>query len=605
MLLREVPLAKVYLGAVADARGRIQEWVEIWLQSAEIAELLASGDDKRLSNYELDQRWAAECRLELENRPNAMIVTGMEAANPSPLLVRLPQDGGSPFATVERSGWELAQDGASLEASGLARYDTSIFRYLHQPQGTGPRTFLATSTDCPANAHVQAIDRLKTGEGLLTVFNAHAGLLRVMRFSPLQLEDYLQILEGRAWEGATPTAPRLFHDGLFAELQAWTGKPKGLPFLIHGAGTATDRTNEVFLLKLCALLGMFRSVRAYVAAQQTPLLNLSPSSFCVTLPEVGEQLPALWAARCVLTKTGQGYPLTIKSTQHKYFIRLGRTEPSVFLPEGLGAHSFGTGTIRKRDVREEVDGTVLEGTLVAEDYLGLDPHDLLWFKLPMAGQERLEFYAHVYKGDSVGPKEARFRTVPAKLENSVVAVLKTTGTFARAPYEIWPLLSSPCDLYSLGVLAVRVLLAHSQISLPPVVDDVLSLSRHVGKGLGNMESLPRRLNEVLDSDSRLMELVSPHRLVENGGAAAQARANIHLGLWVETIAWLLRLFPGAGPHSYCKDYGDVPPLALETVFEEPIQDLEQLVLRLRSVLMPTSAMNAEIAGVILEQIDAH
>jgi hypothetical protein len=102
-----------------------------------------------------------------------------------------------------------------------------------------------------------------------------------------------------------------------------------------------------------------------------------------------------------------------------------------------------------------------------------------------------------------------------------------------------------------------------------------------------------------------MELASPNRLVENGGTGVQARGSIHLGLWLETIGWLLRLFPGAGPHSYCKDYGDVPPLALETVFEEPIQDLEHLVLRMRSVLMPTSAMNAEIANIILEQIGTH
>jgi len=106
-----------------------------------------------------------------------------------------------------------------------------------------------------------------------------------------------------------------------------------------------------------------------VKAHQLPLLNLSPSSFNVRLQEVGDQFPALWSARCALVRPGQAHPLKIKSTEQKYFIRLGKVEPSPFLPEGLGAHSFGIGSVRRRNVLSEADGIVLEGTLVAEDYL--------------------------------------------------------------------------------------------------------------------------------------------------------------------------------------------------------------------------------------------
>jgi hypothetical protein len=54
--------------------------------------------------------------------------------------------------------------------------------------------------------------------------------------------------------------------------------------------------------------------------------------------------------------------------------------------------------------------------------------------------------------------------------------------------------------------------------------------------------------------------------------------------------------------SYCKNFGDVSPLALETVFDAPIQELEHLALRLRSVLVPTAAANEEIALAILDQL---
>jgi hypothetical protein len=602
VLLRDLPLASVYLGAVCDQAGRLQNWVEVWVQTSQIGEISLSERRERVSNNALDQRWILECDVQQNHNPGDTIITGFEKIHPKPLLIKSPQNGSSGIAVVEEANWELCLDDTLLASFGLPEYDTSIFRYLHQPVQEGPKTFLATSAECPVNSHVQGLEKLKETGNILAVFNPPGGFLRVSRFSPLNLEDYLGILEGRAWEGAAPGAALPLLDGIDSELQSWSSNRRGMPFLVHGAGSAQDRMNEIFFLKLSILLGMLKEVRSYVAAQQCPILDLSPASFAVELPPVGEQLPALWSARCRLIKMGQGHPLLIKSTQLKYFIRLGRVEPSVFLPEGLGAHSLGSGAIRKRDVRSESDGIVFEGTLIAEDYLGLDPYDLLWFKLPIGDHERLEFYAHVYKGDSLGPKEARFRTVPARLEETVIAVLKTTGVFARAPYEIWPLLSSPCDLYSLGVIAVRVLLANGKTALPVVLDELLGLARLIGKDLDTCENLLSHLATVLQGNEKLRDLVSPDRLTEAGWSPAQARDNIHPELWLETIAWMLRLFPGVGPMSYCKDFGDVSPLALETVFDPAIDELEHLLIRLRSILLPTAAMNAELSTIILEQL---
>ena len=67
---------------------------------------------------------------------------------------------------------------------------------------------------------------------------------------------------------------------------------------------------------------------------------------------------------------------------------------------------------------------------------------------------------------------------------------------------------------------------------------------------------------------------------------------------------LLRLFPGAGSQSYCKNFGDVSPLALETVFDPAIQDLERLVLRLRSTLLPTLSSNEEMMSVLQKVLES-
>jgi hypothetical protein len=151
-------------------------------------------------------------------------------------------------------------------------------------------------------------------------------------------------------------------------------------------------------------------------------------------------------------------------------------------------------------------------------------------------------------------------------------------------------------------MVVRILLANSNSNLPVVLDEVLGLARHLGKDAKKEDAFPPKLKSSLERDQRLLDLVSPHHLIESGGSPQEARNKIQMDLWLEAIAFLLRLFPGAGPQSFCKDLGDVSPLALETVFNRPIEELERMVLRLRSVLVPGLSANEEVASVIVDQL---
>jgi len=599
LLLRELPGSRVYLGAVCDADARIQEFVEIWVQNLDQRDLTFSNLQERLTNFVFDERWLGEFEAQRHDLPTSVIVTGFERLALTPMLILHPGQGARRGTLpVTRSKWQLCTDDARLDSFGLPPYSTSPFRYLHEPGATEP-VFIATSGDAPANAHVKGLEALKE-PGTREVFNPNGGMVRVTRLSPLEFEDCLKILEGGVWEGFGPGTPvKLW--GIYSELQEWAGRPRGVPFLLHGIGAGPERLQEILFLKLALLLDAFKEVFRYTRAQQLPLLNLSPNSFKAQLPETGGHFPSLWALQCRLVKPGQAYPLKIKATEQRYFLRLGETEPSPFLPEGLGAHSFGIGSVRLRNVTPGTDGTVLEGTLIAEDYLRPDPQDLLWFKLPV-GEERLEFYAHVYTSEAVGPKEARFRTVPTLLSDSVLNVLKRTMAFAKAPYEIWPLLSSPCDMHSLGIIALRVLLANSKTNLAVVVDDVQGLARQLGKDPLGQGQVNPALAEKLARDRNLNAMASPANLLDAGWSSEQAWAAVPQSLWLDTLVWILRLFPGAGSLSYCKGFGDVSPLALETVYEQPIEDLERLCCRLRSIVAPSLASNEEIAQVILEQL---
>src|SRR4051794_7839223 len=63
VLLRELPGSRVFLGAVCDAEARIQEWVEVWVQTLELRDLAFSGYQERLANHTFDQRWRSEYEM--------------------------------------------------------------------------------------------------------------------------------------------------------------------------------------------------------------------------------------------------------------------------------------------------------------------------------------------------------------------------------------------------------------------------------------------------------------------------------------------------------------------------------------------------------------
>src|ERR1039458_1893133 len=60
VLLRELPGSRVYLGAVCDAEARIQEWVEIWVQTIEFHDLAFSSYQERLTNHTRSEEHTSE-----------------------------------------------------------------------------------------------------------------------------------------------------------------------------------------------------------------------------------------------------------------------------------------------------------------------------------------------------------------------------------------------------------------------------------------------------------------------------------------------------------------------------------------------------------------
>jgi hypothetical protein len=157
-------------------------------------------------------------------------------------------------------------------------------------------------------------------------------------------------------------------------------------------------------------------------------------------------------------------------------------------------------------------------------------------------------------------------------------------------------------MYAVAVLATRILLVDEETTLPVALDEMLSLVRQVASDFNPEIALGDRLLTIVERDRRWAASLGPHRLIREATARDVARRVLPADLWWGTLGVVVRLFPGIGPDSICRDFGDAPALALDRIFEEAINQLSILLLRSRSLVVADWNQNLEIHDAIYEVI---
>jgi hypothetical protein len=69
-------------------------------------------------------------------------------------------------------------------------------------------------------------------------------------------------------------------------------------------------------------------------------------------------------------------------------------------------------------------------------------------------------------------------------------------------------------------------------------------------------------------------------------------------VWFDVLAAVVRLFPGMGPDSLARDYGDAPQGGIHKVFDPVVEALDDLVLRTRSLIVIDWRYNREVHAVV-------
>jgi hypothetical protein len=597
--------SRVFLGCIADTSGKIHQWLELRVQNPDVLRNSSLARRVLVSNAMLDALWQRQSRSFEQTGAADTILCGWETVNPLPTYLDVAS-GSAVHPQDERTGgyWRLCRDEAILQSRGLPSYAGSAHRYLYLPDAGADAVLISASDGAPTNDHTRPLSEACPNCAALIPFNAAAGFLLVTRHYPTDLETFLDALAGATKPG------RSSRSAVSVDLGA--GLPDDDGRVLHYPGRLFldsqgkySRLIEAYHLKLSLLSDAVAAVHSVIRSLQRPFLNLSDQSFRVDLDKDGGLLPFLWSARARLIEPGDAVALHVKTADLTYYASPLIGETSVYRPVATSLPARGRVCLRIRQiVTDSRDAVTVEGTLATQERLELDQSDLVLLHIGLQAGD-LCLHAHLTADSALAGDEYRFRTVSHCLPAAQVRNLRSAEgvPMTEIPFEVIRLLSSPCDLYSLAILAVRMLLVDHSTSLPIAVDEMLSLAREVQAGFDPATPLEAGVERVFRSDPRWLRSLGPHHLTAEEIAPEEALGLIPDDLWWATLGLIVRMFPGLGPASLCRDYGDARAGGLHLVFERTLSDLGGLILKTRSLVTPNVQTDLQIAAVIRRYLD--
>ncbi len=601
VLIRSTPQARVVLGCTAGSDGRPLDWLELWVQNTNYLDGADPAYAATATNAAWDARWRELAEAMHRGEDHAVVTTPLERGHLLPAVLNVGESHFAPL-TEGRQGRRLALcvDDYLLADAGLPGYATSAHRYLHTPGGDpGAMQFVRLRQDSPGNDRTIDLDgTLPAATGAATL-GLGGGSVIVRRFAPLSLEDFSDVVSGRAWKGMD-NGKRIFRvPGVYRLLEDEDAMRCGNAHLFSAAQGRSGRLAEALYLKLQVFSQLCRLVRRHVQTSQLPFLNLAADSFQVRLNASGFGLPFLWTNEAELVKPGQAFALPLRNTTMRYFQGIEPVTASVYRPGFVGISRKGTANVRIRKVLPPTEeGIAVEGTIRSSERLSNDENDLLTIHLPLS-EGNIDLLGHIDFMEARSEGEAVFRTVPQAFPDVLASALRAAegSTFSQLSFNILSPLSTPFDMYSLGVVALRLLLAGDANALPDVLDRAFSLAHEATQNPGGGR-LEDRIADAFATDPRWQESLGFQHALRSTAETSAGDATLPPRLWWATLGFVLRLFPKLLPESFCKGYGDAPPLALETVFDQPIRELDSLLLRWRAFLLGDWRQNQEVARVI-------
>jgi len=599
VVLRNTVDAKIFLGCIVDASAQVLDWIELWIQNSGTLINTPAASRLNLSNATFDDSWNKQFRAFEQLNASEIVITGMESSNPLPTLIDI--SAGCPVHPMDPESaapWKLCKDEGLLQQNGLPGYSSSLHRYLYDPASGAETKFVPVTPGAPTNESTKPLSEICAEDAHTIPFNIAAGLMLVKKHDPIDLETYIDILSGISWDGLKHGRSILdLGEQINALRKDETTLTNDGRLFLETCGRH-GRLIETLHLKLRLLADVISSVHTMVCNLQRPLLNIGPESWQVKLGEVGRGLPFLWTAKAVLSNPGEATPLAIEDTNLQYYLPSPVAGTSIYRPLISSVPTKGRASLRIRNVLSEAnDTTVVEGTFTTQERIEIASNDIVWLRINLACGD-VDLYAHLESDSAMASGEWRFRTVAQKLKHTDDLKAAEGVPMPEVQFEIIPLLSSPCDLYSLAVLAIRIFLVDNTNSLPVVLDETLSLMRQIEPDFDENVSIEERISDLFSKDNRWLESLGPQHLTFDDITSDEIFGIIPSEIWWAILIIIMKMLPGLGPDSECRDYGDAQPGGLHKVFERTMDNIDNLILKTRSLIVSDRQSNQEIAAVI-------
>lgn len=606
VLIRDLFDARLVLGCIVDAAYQPIEWLEIEIQDPRGVGSSPGALREGLTNATLDEAFIAR-----QNRgpDTGRLTLGCEGVHPPPTWIRPDTLDPVMLPDHEKGGWLLCRDDDLLAAAELPGYRASLHRYLYCP-GLGEESPLISLTDdAPTSERTIELRQALSDAGMepdsLLPLNPMAGLITCRRYHPVPILGYAAAIGGRSWDQVMHGRPAIRALAGSRAMSASADRIINADGRIFTArGGRNGRIAEALHLKLRLINTAIQQVIEFAQRTRLPLLTLTDESFRVRLlddPVPG--MPVLWSGRSVLVEAG-GASRAVTPDGVELYVPTMDLSPSIYRPEDVTRAGRGQGAVVLRSVEDTPDGqAIITATLKVDDTSAIRPDDWVWLR-PTVGERRISLMGVIDEASALATGEVRFRTAAQTLDAPVLDDLRRVSgvQLNDVPFETIARLGAACDLYSLGVLALRILLTGpvegEETDAPAeTIDEAMSLAREAGTA-SDGQPLEGRLAQLLRSDERWVRRLGPQRLIDDELSARQALECIPVQLWARVLGFCLRLLPGGVPESFTSALGDgagLPPIAVVT---RPDEHMATLLEQSRALLFGDWNSNREIHAIL-------
>lgn len=582
LLLEQRAGARVYLGALLDGLDQVREWLEIWTQTTSGLADDELANQQGLTNPLFDRRWEEMAAMQSASAASSVWRGDWECFAIAPQVVS-----GRPLL---EGHWRLCEDETLLKKKRLTSYVQTAHRYLMNEEET---CFVRLSENSAQAGGATPSREEAFGES--EVFNEEGGRIMIRQLPTMTLTEIADLLRG---DGDVSV-----RSGLDEKLAMQGSQLRQGSLFLVGGESAAERAAEVFYLKLSLLAGVTGQIRATAAATKLPLGGVATEAFGVRLSTTCEALPALWTQQVIPGWLSQYVGISLGPSDDKFPASGQEIAGSIYRPPRLVGLSGGMARVRLSSFGEpDSDGlVVLKGSLESSAALErASRRDVL--RLIVRDEDHdLTVYATI-NGHAQGSSEWSFVSYAMKVPEAMRERYAEGGLLAkRVEFELFRRPSPGADLYGLGMVALRVLLARSSDELEELRELVREINQAVATSMneGAWDTGGGDLGTLLEGEKGTKWL--PHLNSEqlmDGLSESDASAGLPRKMWWEVISWICRLFPEEMPGAFLESYDDYDTRAPELVFDQALAEIESLAQRAKQMVVGNPLANREILEVI-------